>query len=356
MWQLLRTLHHKPPGRAAKGHRRDTFSAALEQAEQLFAAAETVGAASRPILIFYGVSQLGRAVAAASMMLSNREYRLSGHGISNGPLEGAATGGLASLLVQGRQDGAFPTVAKTLAADSIQQEQRLGDIWGLIPDAERFELPGAGRLLRLTLRPESPHLVRSQDWGRFILDGLPLSLLQAEDEEPVTSRGPELAQLLQDSQQDASRIALQRRRLQAWLRQYPTLQGWKVAHYLEPEKPTGFRLSDSGRTMNVPLRLPKRAEDTEEAVWQARSFSYHSVMSVFPTLDGRGLAAHPFILWWAVLYVLSRLARYEPRDWVQMIDVTRSPDAAAIEYLLSEALLALPEVAYSCLIQVSAEA
>jgi hypothetical protein len=79
-------------------------------------------------------------------------------------------------------------------------------------------------------------------------------------------------------------------------------------------------------------------------------------MSVFPTLDGRGLAAHPFILWWAVLYVLSRLARYEPRDWVQMIDVTRSPDAAAIEYLLSEALLALPEVAYSCLIQVSAEA
>lgn len=95
MWQLLRTMRHKPPGRAAKGNRRDTFNAALEQAEQLFAAAETTGAASRPMLIFYGTSQLGRAISAASTMLGNEEYKLSGHGINDGPLEGAAMHGLA---------------------------------------------------------------------------------------------------------------------------------------------------------------------------------------------------------------------------------------------------------------------
>jgi hypothetical protein len=71
-------------------------------------------------------------------------------------------------------------------------------------------------------------------------------------------------------------------------------------------------------------------------------------MAVYPQL-GSGDPSHPFLLWWAVLYVLSRLARYEPRDWMRSIDVAHSADAAAIEYLLDEAMLALPEVAYSCI-------
>lgn len=235
----------------------------------------------------------------------------------------------------------------------MQRKRRLGDIWGLIPDAERFELPGVGGLLRLTIHQESPHIMRSPDWGRFILNGLPVNLLHARDEEPVTGPGAHLAQLMRESQEDTSRIALQRRQLQEWLQGYPTLRGWDFLHYLEPEKPVGFRLNDGATGLTVPVRLSKDPDETEQVALRARSFGYHSVMSVYPTLDGTGLAAHPFMLWWATLYVLSRLARYEPRDWVQMIDVARSPDAAAIEYLLSEALLALPEIAYSCVVQVS---
>jgi hypothetical protein len=346
-------MRHTPPGRAARGNRRDTFNAALEQAEQLFGAAEMTGAASRPILIFYGISQLGRAVAAASTMLSNNEYKLSGHGIGNDSLEGVAEHGLASLLVQGREKGAFPTVARVLTADSMQQPRPIGDIWGLIPDAERFELPGVGGLLRLTIHQESSHIIRTADWGRFVLDRLPLDLLHAENEEPVTGPGPALAQLIQESRDDPTRIALQRQQLQVWLRQYPTLQGWEFLHYLEPQKPVEFQLSHGGTKLRVPIRLPKDPHQTEETAILAHSFAYHSVMSVYPTPGEAGFAAHPFMLWWAVLYVLSRLARYEPRDWVQLIDVARSPDAAAIEYLLSEALLSLPEMAYSCIVQAS---
>jgi hypothetical protein len=84
LWQQLRTLRSSTPGRAASGHRRETFNAALEQAEQLLTAARTVGVATQPILTFYGVSQIGRAIAAASTALSNDEYRLSGHGLRDG--------------------------------------------------------------------------------------------------------------------------------------------------------------------------------------------------------------------------------------------------------------------------------
>jgi hypothetical protein len=41
------------------------YVAALQQAEQLFHAAREAGFASSPLLLFYGLSQAGRAIAAA---------------------------------------------------------------------------------------------------------------------------------------------------------------------------------------------------------------------------------------------------------------------------------------------------
>jgi hypothetical protein len=65
-WQMLRTLRSAPPGWVGRGRRRAVFAAAMEQAEQLFGAAADVGPATRPLLAFYGLSQAGRAIAAAS--------------------------------------------------------------------------------------------------------------------------------------------------------------------------------------------------------------------------------------------------------------------------------------------------
>src|SRR5713226_8519062 len=83
VWRHIRGLRHQPPGAARKrSQRREVFCAALEQAEQLFTAAEAVGDATRPILLFYGLSQAGRAIAAASTDADSNHYRLSGHGIA----------------------------------------------------------------------------------------------------------------------------------------------------------------------------------------------------------------------------------------------------------------------------------
>ncbi|WP_418606212.1 YaaC family protein [Georgenia sp. SUBG003] len=57
---------------------------ALEQAQQQFAAAERIGYESRPLNLFYGLSQAGRAIAAGSRLLgrgTNHQWQANGHGL-----------------------------------------------------------------------------------------------------------------------------------------------------------------------------------------------------------------------------------------------------------------------------------
>ncbi|MEU0698140.1 hypothetical protein ABZ349_29750 [Streptomyces niveus] len=61
--------------------RAKTYSTALEQAQQMFRAAEVVGPQTRPLLVFYGLSQAGRAIAAAATTLKGEKWNLVSHGI-----------------------------------------------------------------------------------------------------------------------------------------------------------------------------------------------------------------------------------------------------------------------------------
>jgi hypothetical protein len=82
VWSDLRATRHAPPGDAGvHPERRSTYVAALQQAEELFRAAETSGPASSPLLLFYGLSQAGRALTAAAAVLQGDDWQLSGHGI-----------------------------------------------------------------------------------------------------------------------------------------------------------------------------------------------------------------------------------------------------------------------------------
>jgi hypothetical protein len=74
VWARLRATRSNPPGAAtSNAQRRDTYVFALEQAEQMFRAASGVGDATRPLQVFYGLSQAGRAVAAAARSQSGDE-------------------------------------------------------------------------------------------------------------------------------------------------------------------------------------------------------------------------------------------------------------------------------------------
>ena len=82
VWEKLRgTRWNLPPAAAANQARRRTYVFALEQAEQMFRAAAQTGVATRPLLLFYGLSQAGRAIAAAAATGADG-WELDGHGIT----------------------------------------------------------------------------------------------------------------------------------------------------------------------------------------------------------------------------------------------------------------------------------
>jgi len=81
-WRRLRWLRANPPGYASRNkERRETFTTALEQAEQLVRSAADLGPETRPINLFYGLSQGTRAVVAAREP-SDKDFWLSNHGIA----------------------------------------------------------------------------------------------------------------------------------------------------------------------------------------------------------------------------------------------------------------------------------
>lgn len=333
IWQELRALRSQKVGAAKSGDRRATFDAALEQAEQLFAAAARVGTATQPILLFYGLSQMGRAIAAASPFLSQKEYSLSGHGLSDGELHGAAAQGLASLKIQCEAKGAFPAVAKALEASSIEEPIPLGDLWDLLPYADRFPLPVRGKLQRLVLDPESTDFALGQEAARGRLYPLPVGL-------QTTVRDPTQSRTIVDGESVAEEYGL----LGRFLEVYPTLSGWRTTS--TPGQPIPYQRGFYGHEeyLVLPLILPKSAEQTESSALATRSVSYHGEQYVYPRLDSSGLPAHPFMLWWAVLYPLSRLARYYPNVWAKLTSISSDVHAAPVEFILRESLRAVPEL------------
>ena len=83
IWSLIRETRSARPGRALDDtERAAVYGSALQQFEELMRAAETTGYASRPLPLFYAISQAGRAVAAAH---ADEPWILSGHGLRHSP-------------------------------------------------------------------------------------------------------------------------------------------------------------------------------------------------------------------------------------------------------------------------------
>src|SRR5688500_13313369 len=79
-WRSVRRERANPPALAGVDEdRRQVFQSALAQAEELWDAAAVAGPASRPLPLFYCVSQAGRAVCAA--WTEADEWRPKTHGL-----------------------------------------------------------------------------------------------------------------------------------------------------------------------------------------------------------------------------------------------------------------------------------
>jgi hypothetical protein len=89
MWDWLRQTRSNPPGTASTDpDAAELYRASLEQFEQLMRVAAEAGPASRPLPLFYALSQAGRAVAAARGGHDHQHHGLTlDRGIPADPLE-----------------------------------------------------------------------------------------------------------------------------------------------------------------------------------------------------------------------------------------------------------------------------
>ena len=330
-WSALRALRSAPPGPAVRADRRRVFASALEQAEQLFGAAAAVGVATKPLLVFYGLSQAGRAVAAVH---AADAWRLSGHGIKAGRGD-AKSKQLAETTVDPEVGGSFGRLVNVLGSSTMPVQTRLGDLWPLLNETARHPLPGSGDDRSLSVS------VEHTGWATGI-PAVRVMEIPARRTEKV-----ELAPSYVDSM--GGDHSAQADALDHYLSRYPTLSN--RAAFTAGGQPIGLQLLGDG-TCSVDFRWPDEAltkHPSPDALGASLGVWSRGSWRVYPSLDGGDRPVHPLLVWWAVLFRLSMLARYEPEEWEAITNVNTSSDAVPIEHLLGAAMSAVPELLFHVL-------
>ena len=136
--------------------------------------------------------------------------------------------------------------------------------------------------------------------------------------------------------------------------QFTTLQGWGA-----PSSGTPAAVHQSGNTFSTTTSAwLERAAGPGEPTSRRRPTldGYGDQHLVLPRVDAADVSMHPFLVWWALLYSLSMLPRYEPEFWGSRIAIARSADALPLEIPLDRALAMGPVLAHQAIMQASTPA
>jgi YaaC-like Protein len=83
----------------------------------------------------------------------------------------------------------------------------------------------------------------------------------------------------------------------------------------------------------------------------APEYRYQDERWIRPKLGSKdSVPPSALMTWWALLYGLSILARYEPDEWVPALDVDSSEIAVHIASALDEALAVIPALVLDALV------
>jgi hypothetical protein len=328
-WRAIQGLRATPTGRAVGDRqRRRIFTAALNQAEELAIAASAVTYAVRPLLLFYSLSQAGRAIAAAHL---EGRAELSGHGLSF-TCEPTA---ILESTVAPSGTGAFQDVASAAQSSGLREAAELGALWAANPDLQQIPIPEDGR------------------WPRILScvlgtrGGLP-------SDGPVSTGGRlrTLVGLPGETRADLNRA----------IAQYPTLAGTRpfrdgMAGFVPvgpDERVDRIAKADGSLAVAVGREAPPHLTLAEYWGMEDALYSTVEIAETFPRWPqrhlvgfiqpsvGGGPAPSPLMLWWALLLSLSSLARYYPAVWVRTIDLDQSVLASPLHQVLDVAADRVP--------------
>jgi hypothetical protein len=297
--------------------RRRVYVSALQQAEELFVAASQVGYASRPLLTFYGLSQSGRAIAAAGWN-TDADWHLLGHGLEVPKLDMALPD--IEVCQQGDSQTSFIRLSSILRSPPLPRihdsnRVTLNDLWDAVPET---------RARPLKVSPAHPaldftkiDLGESHPWVSGIVRGIP----------PPVTDSPNA-----------------RAAFDEFMKAYPTAAGYDLVRADAHTDAPGYFFEDGRICLQMHWEIGE--ENATERQREARIArvvtNCNGSWYLLPVLGNNNRPLHPLMAWWAILFVLSMLARYQPGEWVSALDVDASRYAVALESLLTNALIVVP--------------
>lgn len=311
---LLRALRSQRPPLAAKGARAKTFGSGLEQAEQLWLASLRVGAVASPLLLFYGLTQAGRAMCAAGIP-GPRWEGAHQHGLS---LDLDAPGqdelfDLASARIRPNGKGLVQQVGEVLGSPVLESGALFSDLISAVSDQlyfadNRFTLPRPLEVSEEVFWPSDP-------WGapaRMVLHLAPAPESLASEREHVPA-GPSNVALNRVVPPSPEAIA-------DWLSPYPSLHKLGVPSKIHrPERfqdersrsEWGIRVEWGDGARVVGLNQTEWTLSNADVVLDNERNGGRGI--ALPAVGGNSTAQDPLVTWWLILYALSMLARYYPR-------------------------------------------
>jgi hypothetical protein len=315
-------MRSSPPGEAARSPRRAVFSAALEQAEQLFSGAASADYVIKPILIFYGFNQACRAIPASSSTLDHRTFRPRSHGMD----VVAQPADLAGVKLAPRPSptatSMLATLQTMLGSPPWSEPVTLGQLWSANPDLAEVPLPNNPYPVALHVTISVGGMEPS-DPLKVVLHQLPSRLLAGADESNVQ-------QLLRTAYPDLANS----------VRAQPLdFLGTRMAIDLADDKVNLYRRLPWNWDQEGWI-LPSDISKVLAKIGMWRENEHWLI----PKLGGNPAPPHILVLWWALLFALSMRARYEPERWTRDLNPDQSSSAVVLETLLDMSMGICPEL------------
>jgi hypothetical protein len=319
-WSLLaiRATRAQPPAKATTGARRDLYGAALQQFDELIEASRSAGHASRPLPLFYALSQAGRAIVAAH----GSSGRVSGHGLAEDRGRQDADVLRRAVVRRRSRDDALTGLCEALGipdpfgSPAIQPPSiSIGSAWAALPRWHAY-LPVWDAEWFPALRA-SNQIDGVDHWDRRVMDlqGLKQPPQVVDDFNPLTSR--RYPQLPASSWYEPTTKS----------REIPRSDLYRLGT-------VRWEMEDDGRSV---FDITRRIDNSRDR-W------------LLPAAAGSDHEFEPITAWWVLLFAMSILARYDPALWSSALDLDRSDQAVVLGVMLDEALTAVPKLVADALL------
>ena len=316
-WRDIRSIRAEPTGplRATlheSAPRGEEFHMALEQSQQQFAAAQHIGYESRPLNLFYGLCQAGRALAAGSQNLGPsvcQEWQGSGHGLK---------------FDVGFEGGLWMTPIKLQTSDR--------DLFS-----------------RVSIATTSPHDFKSITFGALVNQLVDYTMAFREPEgflRPLHNvriygaSGSFPVEIEVEVPGHVPGKLMSSADVRAALVAYPALAPFDL---VTEDGEVRWSQNDGSCLITIQSR-ESFLEEAHGALLLKGSSRYRGSNVLLPSAGDHSEPLRPLMAWWLVLYALSMLARYAPSRWMEMLSLAQSPIASKVEFILDTALEAVPEL------------